>query len=109
MSNEFLTGTGTQWPRPSSYPRLRSGGDGLTLRGVLKRYVAAIEGVKEIRLLPNARRRGRHCDKVFIVLNTHNIERDAQLVDLMSQLENVDYDLVPATAADMIPSTTDVL
>lgn len=75
----------------------------LTLDAILREHVASIDGVAYVRMLPRSKRLGRAVNKVYIVLETHDIDRDRRVVEIMCQLEDVDYDLVPVTAAGMIP------
>lgn len=69
----------------------------------LKQTVALVSGVHEVRLLSSERRDGRRNHKVFVVLGAHDVERDRAIVELMTQLDGIDWDLVPATAASLIP------
>lgn len=62
-----------------------------------------LDGVAEVRLLPRDRRAGRDVPKAFVVLATHDLERDQRVVNILSQMLEIDYDLVPAESAGMIP------
>jgi hypothetical protein len=81
----------------------------LPLEAALRQFVKPIDGVEHVRLLPRSRRLGRATSKVYVVLRTHDIDRDRRVVDIMSQLDDVDYDLVPLAAASMIPDAAVVL
>jgi len=65
---------------------------------------AAIEGIESVQFLYRDKRHEHANDKVFFVLATHDIRRDEKIVRLMLQFEGVDYDLVPAASAGMVPS-----
>ena len=90
----------TLWARP----RRLQPSQVLSLRAALRRLLeeAALPGVAGVRLLPRDRRASRTA-KVFFVLETHDIKRDRKIIALMSQLEAVDYDLVPANRQGLIP------
>lgn len=64
---------------------------------------AEIPGVEDVRILRRESRRTDARDKVFFILKTHDIDRDARVVVLMSQFEAVDYDLVPLESVGMVP------
>jgi hypothetical protein len=84
-------------------------GPALPLDAALRQHVAPIEGVAHVRLLARSRRLGRDINKVYVVLQAHDVDRDRRIVDIMSQLDEVDYDLVPVAAASMIPDEAFVL
>jgi hypothetical protein len=64
---------------------------------------AGIDGIGTVRMLARDRRQSSANHKVYFVLNTHDMNRDERIVRLMMQFEGVDYDLVPAASAGMIP------
>jgi hypothetical protein len=68
----------------------------------LTQFVRQVSGVTSVRVLPKSKR-GYDYHKVFIVTDRPDIDRDRKLVELMGQLDSVDYDLVPTSAAGMIP------
>ena len=61
-----------------------------------------IEGVDSVRLLAKEERAGER-DKVYVVLATHDVRRDSRIVEVLCQLDDVDFDLVPLEAQGMIP------
>ena len=65
-----------------------------------------IPGVRRVLFLPRASRPNARAPKVFVILETHDIDRDREIVDLMIQFDHVDYDLVPAESAGMVPNDT---
>jgi hypothetical protein len=75
----------------------------LETREALRLIIRQFEGVGDVRLLPLAKRVGGARHKVFVVLAVHDIERDRRIVEVLSQLTDVDMDLVPAASAGMIP------
>ena len=74
-----------------------------TLEVALRESVAAKPGVASVRVLPRSARHGAANHKVFVVLHTHDIDRDREVIELLVQFDGIDYDLVPETAAGMIP------
>jgi hypothetical protein len=75
---------------------------GVDVYRILRELVRPVLGVTAVRVLAKAK---RGCDhhKVFIMTSGSDIDRDRKLVDLMGQLDSVDYDLVPVSAAGMVP------
>jgi hypothetical protein len=70
------------------------------LTGILQRF----EGVQDIRVLPKDERHGIGArDKVFVILNTHDVKRDFQIVNVLAQIDDVDMDLVPKAAIELVP------
>jgi len=78
----------------------------LEVTSAIAATLEGIPGISAVRLIARNRTGGRSHHKAFIVLRTHDIERDAQIVERMSQFDQVDYDLVPEEAEGMIPSDT---
>lgn len=68
----------------------------------LAEILLTIEGVESVRLLPSTARAGDR-DKVYVVLATHDVRRDSRIVEVLCQIDNIDFDLVPAEAQGMIP------
>ena len=85
---------------------LAGAGIGYSLRAALRAVLreSLFSGVSSFRLLPSEQRYERAHDKVYFVLETHDIERDRRIVEIMVQFESVDYDLVPAASIDFIPA-----
>jgi hypothetical protein len=75
----------------------------LDLYEFMRLYVKPIDGVAEVRILP---RGAEQCPKVYVVLDTHDVRRDERIVAILSQIQEVDYDLVPRVAIGMIPDGT---
>lgn len=73
-----------------------------SLRCALNKAFEHIQGLAGIRLLPASARSCR-TPKVFVVLESHDLMRDRRVVSIMSQYEDVDYDLVPIERAALIP------
>ena len=69
----------------------------------LEQNVVPIEGVKEVRVMHQRHRDGLTRHKVFIILATHDLDRDRKIVEVMTQIDGVSYDLVPAETEDFIP------
>ena len=79
---------------------VRSGNQLDILKGVLE-----FPGVQDVRVVKGQDRNGlAECDKVFVVLATHDVDRDYRIVSVLCQLESVNMDLVPKKAIGMIPS-----
>ncbi len=90
----------------SSWERVQPGG---AVRGValdtgqaIRRIACAIEGLREVRVLDRKSRNGQRT-KVFVILDTHDIDRDDRIIKLLCQLDDVDIDLVPSGAEGMVP------
>ena len=75
------------------------------LRGTLRAVVreAEISGINSVRLLPSEARYENARDKVYFVLDTHDLDRDERIVMVMIQLDGIDYDLVPISAVGLVP------
>lgn len=78
-------------------------------REALTQIVREIDGVGDVRLLSAASRLGGARHKVFVVLDTHDVERDRHIIEILCQLDDVDIDLVPKAAAAMIPDGAESL
>ena len=70
-------------------------------RGSVTAALRGIEGIAEVRAL--SPRQGSRRSKVFVVLATHNVRRDGRVVELLCQVPDIDFDLVPVAARDVIP------
>jgi hypothetical protein len=75
----------------------------LETREALRQIIKEFKGVGDVRLLPLAKRAGGARHKVFVVLAAHDVERDRRIVEVLSQLTDIDMDLVPAASVGMIP------
>lgn len=95
-SADYISSTDTSPPGARVGYQLRE-----ALRAALRG--AEIRGIEAVRLLPSETRYENAQDKVYFVLATHDIERDQRIVAIMIQFEGVHYDLVPQSAAGMIP------
>lgn len=75
----------------------------LETREALRQILRQFDGVADVRLLPLTKRAGGARHKVFVLLSAHDVERDRRIVEVLSQLSDIDMDLVPAASAGMIP------
>lgn len=81
----------------------------MSTRQALTQIIRDIPGVGDVRLLASASRPGGARHKVFIVLDTHDVDRDRHIIEILCQLDDVDIDLVPKAAAAMIPDAAESL
>jgi hypothetical protein len=70
----------------------------------LRIVACEIEGVHSVRVLNASDRAPNARDKVYVVLATHDVKRDRRIVEVLCQLDGIDFDLVPSLSEDMIPS-----
>lgn len=70
---------------------------------IVREVLRQVEGIAEVRVLAAKARPASRRAKVFVVLATHDVRRDGRVVELLRQIPDVDFDLVPATASSMIP------
>jgi hypothetical protein len=75
----------------------------LETREALRQILKEFSGVSDVRLLPLGKRVGGARHKVFVVLSAHDVDRDRRIVEVLSQLSDIDMDLVPAASVGMIP------
>lgn len=75
----------------------------LETREALRLILNQFSGIADVRLLPLAKRAGGARHKVFVVLAAHDVERDRRIVDVLSQLTDIDMDLVPLASVGMLP------
>jgi len=85
------------------------GTEAMDVREALRETVCRLDGVTEIRLLARENRQQHPRHKAFVVLSTHDLKRDRQIIDLLVQFDDLDYDLVPDTAVGMIPDAADAI
>lgn len=76
---------------------------------IVREVLRSFDGVAEIRVLPNSRRPGTERAKIFVVLATHDVRRDGRIVEILCQIPDIDFDLVPMSAREMIPDDADSL
>ena len=89
-----------QW----SSSRRRSPDPALDIRSALRESFRQkeIPGIREVRVLPRDARSGtRH--KAFVILATHDVDRDFAIIQLLDQFAELDYDLVPESSARLVP------
>jgi len=71
--------------------------------GIVREVLRQFEGLAEVRVLSARLRPASRRAKVFVVLGTHDVRRDARVVERLCQIPDVDFDLVPAASRGMIP------
>lgn len=99
--------TTSSWNRP-----IFSTADPVLSRGTLdivREVLRAFEGVAEVRVLSNIRRPGSQRTKIFVVLATHDVRRDSRIVEILCQIPDIDFDLVPVSASRMIPNDAEAI
>ena len=70
---------------------------------IFAEILRSFEGVDSVRVLARGDRASTR-DKVYVVLATHDVRRDSRIVEVLCQLDDVDFDLVPVEAQGMIPN-----
>jgi len=93
--------TESQW---SSSARRPTAPPALDIRPALRESFRQkeIPGIREVRVLPRDLRSGaRH--KAFVILATHDVDRDFAIIQLLDQFAELDYDLVPESSARLVP------
>lgn len=78
-----------------------------TTREVVTAILRSVEGIAEVRVLSPRQRPGSRRSKIFVVLATHDVRRDGRVVELLCQVPDIDFDLVPVAARDMIPDVAE--
>lgn len=80
-----------------------------TTREVVTTALRGVEGIAEVRVLSPGQRPGSRRSKVFVVLATHDVRRDGRVVELLCQVPDVDFDLVPIAARTVIPDFAETM
>lgn len=94
---------GTSWFRSTAFAPLTLVSTS-TRESALRGVLCSIEGVGDVRVLPAAARAPGSRDKVYVILDTHDVRRDRRIVEVLCQLDDIDFDLVPSEAQGMIPN-----
>jgi len=76
----------------------------LDVRANLKTALQGIRGIEALRFLSKDRRYKGASHKLFVMLATHDVDRDFQIVERLCQFDDIDYDMVPCDAHLMVPA-----
>lgn len=78
-----------------------------TTLDIVRAILREIEGIGEVRVLPARARTAGERAKLFVVLANHDVRRDSRVVERLCQLPDIDFDLVPQAAREMIPDAAE--